>query len=890
MRQLRIYLLLEDRDGEVKAELFSDLDLFLPKIRSLIEAGPITGLIYVGFDRPANSDVLLLFKSKQGSLFYSLAAKAILGKYFNVSFGATATLGGETLYQYGQSVNTIEPPVEGQFQLSDAVLKISAPHSSLPQHNHNLVIPNWAVRGNSFTWFKDFAMQDDSASKTVNSTGIVNDMSYQVLERQLDKDLRIKLARHRATFLKDLLRFDQIQDYCKIIPPWGLEIPVTQFNFSVRTANRLMMLGIKNVGDFSSFSNETLMKAPGFGRKCLTEVRLQLADQLNTFLISPGACQSEFSALITPHTVPVELYSSEVEQENVEEIYLPTTSLQNEIKEAETFCDLLSVLLKSIKKNQADVIEMRLGLFSEDKTLQEIGEIMGVSRERIRQMESVGRRQILSILDLREIVRERLDRIRDGMEIPLLIENLSNYDSWFNGVEDKPWLLDSFFNIFSVGTYKVHKFDNLNIVSLGETSFLDSIIKTIKEFVKGSVGKEITRASVRKKVSDLVSATTPELIEFIFAESIKNARFVGDPPNDRLVSYGSGIDSTVAAILHGSEVPLRVEQVIVQMNKEFGYASAINQVRNSCGSMCFLYAPSTFGFRKHLGLSDDEVTSVAELAIDLLETGTKGRQWHSREILAEISEYQTEFSVALNQYTLGICLELSGKFNSLGRMVYTLKDGDDIPLKTKRIEFSQFIEAVLDRSPEPMRSEDIIHKVSSDRGLSNFTQIIPLGKIVSTGRSTWGLLDKHLGLSERDYQILVNEVVSILQAKEVGLSGEELVLELSPDSVASRFSDNPYVIFSLCTKSKRCKKDDDFIYLREWGDPRRTTMRGAVIQVLSEMPTEGLSIRDIVFKSSELYGQSLVKENIYAVMRNAGATYDEDSGKWQFIKDSEEQD
>jgi hypothetical protein len=61
-----------------------------------------------------------------------------------------------------------------------------------------------------------------------------------------------------------------------------------------------------------------------------------------------------------------------------------------------------------------------------------------------------------------------------------------------------------------------YKFDNLNIVSLGDTSFLDSIIKTIRDFVKGSVSEEITRAEIRKKISDLVSATTPELIEFIF--------------------------------------------------------------------------------------------------------------------------------------------------------------------------------------------------------------------------------------------------------------------------------------------------------------------------------------------------------------------------------------
>jgi hypothetical protein len=884
LRQLRIYLLIAD-GGDIKSELFSDLDLFLPRIQSLIKAGPVTGLVYIGFDRPANSDVLLLLNSKPDSLFFSSSAKIILEKYFNVSFGANTTLGGNTLYQYGTVERPITPSLVSQSQSSSFTLPNQASQSSLPQGNLDLIIPNWVVRGNSFTWFKDFAMQDEASAKTVTACGIVNDITYQALERQLDNNLRIRLARHRAAFLKDLLRFNQIQDYCKIIPPWGLEIPVTQFRFSVRTANRLMVLGINNVGDFSSFSNETLMKAPGFGRKCLTEVRTELSDQLKSFLISPGADQQSVSGFNASHTALVQPYASEVPGSDTVQTFLPTTSIEAEIREADTFCELLVVLLKCIKKTQADVLEMRLGLVSEDKTLQQVGEVMGVTRERVRQMESVGRRDILSVLDLREMMRERLDRIRDGMEIPLLVQNLSNYDSWFNGIEDRPWLIDNFFGIFGVGTYRVHKFDNLSIVSLGDSGFLDTIIRTTRDFVKNSVKDGISRAVVRKRVSDFVSATTPELIEFIFAESVKNARFIGEPPNDKLVSYGLGIDSSVAAILHSSDVPLRVEQVTLKMKNEFGQVSGVNQVRNSCASMCFLYAPSTFGFRKHLELSDEEIASVAEYAVDLLEAGTKGRQWHSREILAEIPEFQTEFSLPLNQYTLGICLELSGKFNCLGRMVYSLRDEHNSGSKTKRIEFSQFIEAVLDRSPTPMKSDEIIQQVSNDRGLSSFSQILPLGRIVSTDRSTWGLLDKHLGLSDRDYAVLVEEVVSILRAKGIGLTEEELVAELPKDSLANRFSDNPYIIFALCTKSKKCKKDDDFLYLREWDEPRRMTMRGAVLQVISSMPSDGLAIKDIVSKTIQLYGKDLVKENIYTVMRNTGAIYDEDTGTWRYTKE-----
>lgn len=884
MRQLRIYLLIAD-GGDIKSELFSDLDLFLPRIQSLIKVGPVTGLVYIGFDRPANSDVLLLLNSKPDSLFFSSSAKIILEKYFNVSFSANATLGGDTLYQYGKVVGPITPSLVSQSQSSSFTLPNQTSYSSLSQGNSDLIIPNWVVRGNSFTWFKDFAMQDETSARTVTACGIVNDITYQALERQLDTALRIRLARHRAAFLKDLLRFDQIQDYCKIIPPWGLEIPVTQFRFSVRTANRLIVLGIKNVGDFSSFSNETLMKAPGFGRKCLTEVRTELSDQLNTFLISPGVHQQGVTGFHTPDTTLVQSHAAEVSRPDTDQTFLPTTSIEAEIREADTFCELLVILLKCIKKNKADVLEMRLGLFCEDKTLHQAGEVMGVTRERARQLEASGRREILSLLDLREIMRERLDRIRDGMEIPLLVQNLSNYDSWFHGIEDRPWLMDNFFVMFGVGTYRVHKYDNLSIVSLGDSGFLDTIIRTTKEFIKSSVKDGISRAVVRKRVSDFVSATTPELIEFIFAESVKNAKFIGDPPNDKLVSYGYGIDSSVAAILHSSDVPLRVEQVTLKLQSEFGQVSGVNQVRNSCASMCFLYAPSTFGFRNHLGLTDEEIVSVAEYVVDLFEAGVKGRQWHSREILTEIPEFQTEFSIPLNQYTLGICLELSGKFNCLGRMIYLLKEEDSIGSKTKRIEFSQFIEAVLDRSPTPMKTDEITQKVSNDRGLSGFSQILPIGRIVSTDRSTWGLLDKHLGLSDKDYAVLVEEIVSILRTKGTGLTEAELVTELPKDSLANRFSDNPYIIFSLCTKSKQCKKDDDFLYLREWDEPRRMTMRGAVLQVISSMPPEGLAIKDIVFKTVHLYGKDLVKENIYAVMRNAGAIYVEDTGTWRYAKE-----
>ena len=892
MRQLRIYLLFDNGDGEIKSELFSDLDLFLPRLEVISAVAPFTGLVYLGFDRPTNSEVALLLKSQQGSLFFSSPAKEILGKHINSNFSITAKFNGEPLYEYGKTFDRISLAEKSLWQGEVAKSQAIEAMAVTTQENLNLIIPNWVVRGNSFTWFKDFAMQDEGSAKVVTARGITSDISYQVLEKQLELPLRVRLAQHRAAFLKELLHFDQIQDYCKILPPWGLEVPVTEFRFSVRTANRLSALGIKSIGDFSSFTNETLMKAPGFGRKCLIEVKMEMTEQITAFLIGFGSGGPNPSRLSAPPAVHLNMFDDENTSSTNQPLphgfsqsYSPSRSFEIEINEAETFYDLLFALLKCIKnKSQADVLELRLGLFSENQTLQQVGNVLKITRERVRQLESAGIRNLLFILDIRDLVRDRLDRIRDGMVIPLLVENLSNYDPWFSGLEEKPWILDTFLSIFEVGIYKVHKYESLNIVSLGQSGFLDSIIKTSRDFIKQNVNNSISKADVQKQISDFVSATSPELIEFIYSEAVKNARFVGEPPNDRLVSYGLGIDSSIKAILEDSKSPLHVDQVAQKLKNEFGQNSAVNQVRNSCSSIGFLYAPSTFGLRKHLGLTDDEIVSVADFALDLIESGAKSRQWHSSEIFLEMQDLQNEFSTPLNQYKVGICMELSGKFVALGRMVYALKD-DAVSTNNKRIEFSQFVEAVLDRSDMPLRTADILSKINNDRGLSSFSQILPVGRIVSSGRSTWALLDKHLGLTDQMYLDLVDEIIEILKTKEIGMTAEEIVAALLPDSIAKRFSDNPYIIFSLCTKSKQCKKDDDYLYLREWNEPRRTTMRSAVIQVISNMPPEGLAIKDIVLRTSKLYGQDLVKENIYMIMRNAGASYDEDSGTWQYIKD-----
>ena len=219
-------------------------------------------------------------------------------------------------------------------------------------------------------------------------------------------------------------------------------IKVEELSFSVRTENCLIADGIRVLGDLVTLSERQLMNLPGFGKKCLYEVNdvlknnglslnmkteeINKLDETDNYLIALECINTEEAIKNTPYIFDIhnrdirfmhpelqlirglddkshgdcllELLSRKREYEPIN-IFLDNFDLvMNEYLEMPLEGQLAYILdfLGNIGKDsmRRTAIAERLGFFGNVVTLEEAGEILGVTRERIRQIESTTHRRI----------------------------------------------------------------------------------------------------------------------------------------------------------------------------------------------------------------------------------------------------------------------------------------------------------------------------------------------------------------------------------------------------------------------------------------------------------------------------------------------------------------
>jgi RNA polymerase primary sigma factor len=60
----------------------------------------------------------------------------------------------------------------------------------------------------------------------------------------------------------------------------------------------------------------------------------------------------------------------------------------DEYNKAKEMDEFVSALLQELDERERTIIKMRFGIESNEKTLEEIGQFLGITRERVRQLES----------------------------------------------------------------------------------------------------------------------------------------------------------------------------------------------------------------------------------------------------------------------------------------------------------------------------------------------------------------------------------------------------------------------------------------------------------------------------------------------------------------------
>ena len=159
-----------------------------------------------------------------------------------------------------------------------------------------------------------------------------------------------------------------------------LSAPVLKLDLSARARTVLRRLKIETVEQLLSFPKHKLLKAQNFGRKSLAEVQVKLFE----YLSGKGPAHS--------------------------------LAQSTEARTREFVDHLLSVLTEG----RRGVVQDRYGLWDGSaETLQDIGDKMGLTRERIRQIEASALRRIRRICDratIERFIRIRMERYLEDNE------------------------------------------------------------------------------------------------------------------------------------------------------------------------------------------------------------------------------------------------------------------------------------------------------------------------------------------------------------------------------------------------------------------------------------------------------------------------------------------
>ena len=344
------------------------------------------------------------------------------------------------------------------------------------------------------------------------------------------------------------------------------------------------------------------------------------------------------------------------------------------------------------------------------------------------------------------------------------------------------------------------------------------------------------------------------------------------PGSRTLTSYGRGSDQIVEAILAESESPLHYTEIAKRTRLRQGKNLEPRRAQDAAANVGFLFARGTYGLARHLPLSDKQMSHVCDLVEDIVCLESSGRQWHTSEILSELSERLDDGDFErLDKYVLNIALSKSTMLRPLKRMTWVTA-GQDADEKT-RIDIHQAVVSIVTDAGRPLTRNEIKERLLAVRGIGDFFQIHLIDPLIRMQRGVWGINDRDVPFPRPEQQEFLDKLAIKLKERESGIHAEELsnILDLQ--------NCPPEAFLSIAIQDGRFKLTRRYVYLVEWEGPRRETIKEAVLGVLKAL-TQPISLDEIAVLVQKRMGWKCKRINIYDSLRTLGASFDRKTGTW----------
>lgn len=740
-----------------------------------------------------------------------------------------------------------------------------------PTHSRNASADAWIIAASNVPGF----------AANFDTLRVTSDLDYVVLRNSLSPSIRDSFDIFRLRFLVENSaphpdeRSLPVEAFAAT-PEGFRALPASLLPLSVRAVNCLRIGRLETLGQIADRGSMGLARIPNCGKKTRLEIAGALWDAAGTWLIDRFGSADAEPSLSQTHSVDA-----------------TQAAVARDFTQMRSLNIALRMSIDRLPTRSRDIVSGRLGLSGAVLTLGDLGTRLGVTRERVRQLEASSFKYSLAHERWPLKLQEALLRILSTRTEPAWLVWFPMLDPFFEGFEFGECALERVIDTFGGNGVHCFKIDGVAVCARISGEDYEVLRLAFQDTIKSLVGKRPTRLEIEIIAESLaMNAGVRELRGELVKNLAPLCHFARPPgvEDEVLVAFGRGVDQIVVKVLEESEGPLHYGEVHRRAQLCTNSDLEIRRVHNALNQPgVFLFGRGTFGLRRHLNADSDEIAAVQDAAEEVVLSGDPDRQWHADEILEQLPFDSSAGRRVFTPYDLNIILSASKRVRYLNRMVW-VADSSSHRDSTDRIDIAQACARLLREAGRPLTRMEILEQLRDWRGTGRHFQLHGSPDVVSISPGVWGLRGRDLPLSAGEVASILDTLHHCLITTGKGLHQSELSCALANDGLRLADDVDSYWILSLAGTDARFRVFyGGYVGLGGWPDSRRLTLSAAgrmLAQTLSQ-PVPADELRAML---SDLLGRETGRADAVGAARGAGFTFDRDSDLWQAPIDSGEEE
>jgi hypothetical protein len=638
-------------------------------------------------------------------------------------------------------------------------------------------------------------------------------------------------------------------EIARICPEGLIGVALSEISMPVRCQNVLVKQELSTVGQLQDLYLRDALHWANFGKKSAVD----LAEALRCFI------DSRTRAVDVCVSAPNGDRGSEEDAAPNLVSATPATTLQQELNE----------FIALLKPSQKKVLEERV---LNQKSLEQVGEFLGVTRERVRQIES----RLLDTLGKSlwvKSLRERVSTLLNRRSDPLFLDLIEVEDPWFSGWSFQARELAALISAFPSDLTILRSQDRIIVSRISQDVF-DRILKNAVGFLAQQVSEDWSREDVELFIEGaLRSEKAPDLARLAIELLGPELHFSHMPSREKeiLCSVGSDVNEIIMAILGNAEAPLHYSEIASALAIRMGKELTVHNIHARLPrTPALFFGRGRYGVEAHYLLSAEVEMEVVGVVEDVMAADPE-RQWHTTELLEALEARGEDLPDALDKYILNILLSRSKEFQDMGRMVWSLKAVHRTDARG-RIDLRDACVQVLIESGHALHNREIKERIGRLRGTSEFFFLQPTERMARVAPNKWGLVERDFGLTMGERTTFLAGLEFALEKRAISLHVSELSKLVETQAGEERMYSVPtdYMLMGLVQTDPRFRVHRGrLIALRTWSDARRPTLRSAVGQTLCEGRAE-VSVTALVVELEALVGREVQRGEVTNALLQRG--------------------